>query len=157
MRDKDNLNQRVVQPIQRAANRIRRERGLPPLPTDLSAHVFRRTYATLMIEAGASPRYVQRQLGHGSAKLTLEVYTRVSDSRDRAQLGQAFDELVAGAVPAGATPDAAADEPARTGAMDTDGRPLARDAARTSATSTRNVRTSLKAERPSARYRVARF
>jgi integrase len=98
MRDKDNLNQRVIQPVQRAAARLRGERGLPPLPTNLTAHAFRRTYATMLMEAGASPRYVQRQLGHGSAKLTLEVYTRVSESRDRAALGQAFDELVAGAV-----------------------------------------------------------
>jgi integrase len=96
MRDKDNLNRRVVQPVQRAAANLRAERGLPALPAQLSAHVFRRTYATLMIEAGASPRYVQHQLGHGSAKLTLEVYTRVSDSRDRSSLGRAFDELVAG-------------------------------------------------------------
>jgi hypothetical protein len=53
-----------------------------------------------MIEAGAPPRYVQRQLGHGSARLMLEVYTRVSDSQDRATLGRAFDDLMAGAVPA---------------------------------------------------------
>jgi len=99
MRDKNNLNRRVIQPVQSAAAKLRHDAGLPPLPTELSAHAFRRTYATLMIEAGASPRYVQRQLGHGSAKLTLEVYTRVSESRDRTTLGRAFDQLVAGAVP----------------------------------------------------------
>jgi len=99
-RDKDNLNRRVVAPVQRAAATLRSERGLAELPTGLSAHVFRRTYATLMIEAGAPPRYVQRQLGHESARLTLEVYSRVSDSQDRTKLGRAFDELMAGAVPA---------------------------------------------------------
>ncbi len=155
MRTKDSLNQRVVQPVQRAANRIRLERGLPPLPTDLSAHVFRRTYATLMIEAGASPRYVQRQLGHGSAKLTLEVYTRVSDSRDRAQLGKAFDELVAGALPADPTPPMAADQPAHAGVTDVRDLPIVRrDHARTSTTSTRKVKTGLKAEQHSPLYRV---
>src|SRR5207248_10155647 len=77
-RDKDNLNRRVIGPVQRAAAELRKQQKLPPLPTGLSAHVFRRTYATLMAEAGAPPRYVQRQLGHGSARLTLEVYTRVS-------------------------------------------------------------------------------
>ena len=99
-RDKNNLNRRVIAPVQHAAGTLREERQLSPLPTRLSAHVFRRTYATLMIEAGAPPRYVQRQLGHGSARLTLEVYTRVSDSQDRATLGRAFDDLMAGAVPA---------------------------------------------------------
>ncbi len=100
MRDKDNPNRRVIQPVRSAAAKLRHDAGLVPLPTELSAHVFRRTYSTLMIEAGASPRYVQRQLGHGSAKLTLEVYTRVSESRDRTTLGRAVDQLVAGAVPA---------------------------------------------------------
>jgi integrase len=99
-RDKDNLNRRVIAPVQRAAATLRCERGRAALPTGLSAHVFRRTYATLMIEAGAPPRYVQRQLGHESARLTLEVYSRVSDSQDRTRLGRAFDELMAGAVPA---------------------------------------------------------
>jgi integrase len=99
-RDKENLNRRVVAPVQRAAAKLRAERGLAALPTKLSAHVFRRTYATLMMEAGAPPRYVQGQLGHESARLTLEVYARVSDSADRARLGRAFDELMAGAVPA---------------------------------------------------------
>ncbi|HLH66090.1 MAG TPA: hypothetical protein VKV27_10335 [Solirubrobacteraceae bacterium] len=36
----------VIQPVQRAANKLRSQRGLPPLPTELSAHVFPRTYAT---------------------------------------------------------------------------------------------------------------
>ena len=98
-RNKDTLNRNVIGPVQRGARDLRAERGLPSLPTRLSAHMFRRTYATFMAEAGAPPRYVQRQLGHGSARLTLEVYTRVSDSQDRRRLGRAFDELMAGAVP----------------------------------------------------------
>ncbi len=99
-RDKENLNRRVVAPVQSAAAKLRAERGLAALPTKLSAHVFRRTYATLMMEAGAPPRYVQGQLGHESARLTLEVYARVSESADRARFGRAFDELMGGAVPA---------------------------------------------------------
>jgi integrase len=99
-RDKDNLNSRVIAPVERAAGTLRSERGLAPLPTGLSAHVFRRTYITMMAEAGAPITYVQDQVGHESARLTLEIYTRVSRSRDRAKWGRAFDELMAGAVPA---------------------------------------------------------
>jgi integrase len=99
-RDKDNLNRRVIAPVQRAAAELRSERGLAPLPTGLSAHVFRRTYTTLMAEAGAPITYVQDQVGHESARLTLEIYARVSRSRDRQKWGRAFDELMAGAVPA---------------------------------------------------------
>ncbi len=98
-RDKDNMNRRVIGPVQRAAAALRTERGLAPLPTGLSAHVFRRTYITLMAEAGAPITYVQDQVGHESARLTLEIYARVSRSRDRAKWGRAFDEIMAGAVP----------------------------------------------------------
>jgi integrase len=103
-RNKDNLNHRVIAPVQRAAAKLRTERGLAPLPTRLSAHVFRRTYATLMAEAGAPPKYVQIQLGHESTRLTLDVYTRVSESRDRRKVACAFDELMAGAIPHQADP-----------------------------------------------------
>jgi integrase len=99
-RDKDNMNRRVIGPVERAAAALRTERGLAPLPTGLSAHAFRRTYITLMAEAGAPITYVQDQVGHESARLTLEIYARVSRSRDRAKWGRAFDEIMAGAVPA---------------------------------------------------------
>jgi integrase len=98
-RNKDNLNRRVIAPVERAASQLRAQRGLPPLPTKLSAHVFRRTYITLMAEAGAPITYVQDQVGHESARLTLEIYARVSRSRDRAKWGRAFDELMGDAVP----------------------------------------------------------
>ncbi len=108
-RNKDNLNHRVIAPVQRAAAQLRNERGLAPLPTRLSAHVFRRTYATLMAEAGAPPKYVQSQLGHESTRLTLDVYTRGSESRDRRKVARAFDELMTGAVPR--QPDATGHRP----------------------------------------------
>jgi integrase len=41
----------------------------PPVataPAKLSAHVFRRTYITLMAEAGARITYVQDQVGQGA-------------------------------------------------------------------------------------------
>jgi integrase len=105
-RDKDNLNRRVIGPVERAAAEIRAERGLSPLPAKLSAHVFRRTYITLMAEAGAPITYVQDQVGHESARLTLEIYARVSRSRDRGKWGRAFDELMSGAVPPELSSDA---------------------------------------------------
>ena len=104
-RDKDNLNRRVIGPVGHTAAKLRAERGLPPLRAKLSAHVFRRTYITLMAEAGAPITYVQDHVGHESARLTLEIYARVSRSRDRAKWGRAFDELMAGAVPPEAPSD----------------------------------------------------
>jgi hypothetical protein len=51
-RDKDNLNRRVIGPVQLAAGELLGARKLAPLPTRLSEHVFRRTYITLVAEAG---------------------------------------------------------------------------------------------------------
>jgi integrase/recombinase XerD len=42
-----------------------------------SAHSFRHTMATVMLEGGADIRYIQQMLGHSSLT-TTEVYTRVS-------------------------------------------------------------------------------
>ena len=42
-----------------------------------SAHAFRHTMATVMLEGGADIRYIQQMLGHSSLT-TTEVYTRVS-------------------------------------------------------------------------------
>lgn len=71
-RTKDNLNRNVIRPVVRAANDARRERGMPPLPVAVTAHTFRRTYVTLMLEAGAPLAYVQDQVGHEDTKTTQE-------------------------------------------------------------------------------------
>jgi integrase len=37
-------------------------------------HCLRHTYASLMLQQGESPAYVQRQLGHASIQLTVDTY-----------------------------------------------------------------------------------
>jgi len=44
------------------------------LPEGLRFHDFRHTAASLMIASGANVKAVQRQLGHASAAMTLDVY-----------------------------------------------------------------------------------
>ena len=44
------------------------------LPTHFSPHCLRHTYASLMLQQGESPAYVQRQLGHASIQLTVDTY-----------------------------------------------------------------------------------
>ncbi len=47
-------------------------------------HTIRHTYATRLIMAGANPVYVQRQLGHSSIKLTVDLYTHwIEETRRR--------------------------------------------------------------------------
>jgi len=46
------------------------------LPTTLSPHCLRHTYAILMIQAGAPLTYVRDQLGHSSIQVTVDIYGR---------------------------------------------------------------------------------
>lgn len=43
-------------------------------------HALRRTYASLLAEAGYHPSVIQRNLGHATPDLALRVYTSVSDA-----------------------------------------------------------------------------
>jgi integrase len=40
-------------------------------------HDLRHTYASLMAEAGAPPKYVQDQLGHSSIQVTMDIYSHL--------------------------------------------------------------------------------
>jgi integrase len=102
-RDLRNINRRVIAPAVRAANAPRVERREPPLPGAITAHTFRRTFITLMLGAGAPVPYVQGQVGHEDPTTTLEIYAQVLKRRDRRRHGEAFDALMADAVPSAAS------------------------------------------------------
>jgi integrase len=91
--NKDTLNKRIKAVYEEAVH-MRIQQGRPPLPTALSAHVFRRTCITLMLEAGAPPSYVQLQVGHEDARTTTDIYSRVLQTRNRHDFGRAFDDLL---------------------------------------------------------------
>ncbi len=44
------------------------------LPLHFSPHCLRHTFASLLLQQGESPAYVQRQLGHASIQLTVDTY-----------------------------------------------------------------------------------
>jgi integrase len=44
------------------------------LPAHFSPHCLRHTFASLLLQQGESPAYVQRQLGHASIQLTVDTY-----------------------------------------------------------------------------------
>ena len=98
-RDGRNINRKVIEPAVRAANALRAEQRQPALPGSITAHTFRRTFITLMLEAGAPVPYVQAQVGHEDPTTTLEIYAQVLKRRDRRRHGEAFDALMADAVP----------------------------------------------------------
>ena len=46
------------------------------LPKHFTPHCLRHTFASLLLQAGESPQYVQAQLGHASITLTVDTYGR---------------------------------------------------------------------------------
>lgn len=53
--------------------------------THITPHMFRHTFATLLLEEDVDIRYIQRLLGHSSIK-TTEIYTHVTSTKLRAIL-----------------------------------------------------------------------
>jgi len=94
-RNRSNVRSRVLAPTIMRANAKAAEAGRAPIQAGVTNHTLRRTFASLLYEAGASPAYVMSQMGHESAALALEVYTKVMerkrDTRER------MDALVRGA------------------------------------------------------------
>ena len=90
------------------------------LPLHFSPHSLRHTFASLLLQQGESPVYVQRQLGHASIKLTVDTYGKwlpmgnkaAVDRLDDVAAGANGSKVVAKLVPAG---EAAAQRLERTG------------------------------------------
>ena len=57
--------------VRRAFNKVLRK---AKLPSHFTPHCLRHTFASLLLQAGKSPAYVQRQLGHASIQLTVDTY-----------------------------------------------------------------------------------
>jgi hypothetical protein len=69
-RGKDNLRSRVLHPTLEA-------RGQPPLPTRLTTHGLRHTFASVLIALGEDPDSVMVQLGHTDPAFSLRVCTHM--------------------------------------------------------------------------------
>ncbi|MGO9487852.1 MAG: tyrosine-type recombinase/integrase, partial [Solirubrobacteraceae bacterium] len=56
------------------ANANLAEKGLPPLPANLTPHSLRRTFATVLYALGEAPPVVMAEMGHTDPALALKVY-----------------------------------------------------------------------------------
>ena len=68
--------------------------GLP----QIRFHGLRHSYATLLIDQGATPKYIQHQLGHASIKQTFDTYGHLMPDAGAA-LAEALDRRVFGTAP----------------------------------------------------------
>jgi integrase len=92
-RDKDNVRTILSRVVARV-NESREARGEAPLPP-VVPHTLRRTYISLMLEAGAPLHYVMDQVGHEDSKTTLEIYAMVQKRLSRPRVKRAFEALLA--------------------------------------------------------------
>jgi len=95
-RQRSNVTRQILTPAIANANKQRLKAGLAPIRSAVTNHSLRRTFASLLYEAGASPAYVMAQMGHTSSQLALEVYAKVMQ-RAR-ETGERVDALVRGPV-----------------------------------------------------------
>jgi integrase len=91
-RDRSNVRTRVLDRAIERANRKLAAAGRGPVQDGITNHTCRRTFASLLYEAGASPAYVMSQLGHTSSSLALEVYAKKME-RER-DTGARMDALI---------------------------------------------------------------
>ena len=87
---------RLYKAVWRAMTRALKAAGLP---SRVTPHALRHAFASLLIQAGESPAYVQQQLGHRSIALTVDVY----GSWLPVKAAGAVDRLAAATSPGGDT------------------------------------------------------
>ena len=76
------IRQRVLaKAIENANERLSSDEG-ELIPTGITPHSLRRTFASILFAIGEPPPYVMAQLGHTTAELTLSLYARQMDRRD---------------------------------------------------------------------------
>ena len=61
---------------------ISRYAKLAGLPQHITPHMFRHSFATLLLEQDVDIRYIQKMLGHSSIS-TTEIYTHISNLKQK--------------------------------------------------------------------------
>jgi integrase len=77
-----NVRRRILAKAVERANVALAQKGIEALPSGLTPHALRRTFASLLFAIGEPAPYVMGQMGHTSANLTLSIYARQMDRRD---------------------------------------------------------------------------
>jgi integrase len=78
-----NIAKRLKRAVTRANEQLADQEDVSPIPTELSPHSLRRTFASLLYLRGENPVYVMHQMGHTDPKLALRIYTKVMGEQRR--------------------------------------------------------------------------
>jgi integrase len=70
------------------------------VPFKIHAHLFRKTFATRLIEAGTDPKRVQYLLGHTNLEMTLGVYAKYDAESQREATRDVIDKTFSGYIAA---------------------------------------------------------
>lgn len=89
------LFHRKGEPLSECSSRIafRRIARRAKLPVRFTPHSLRHTYASLLIQRGFPAEYVQRQLGHRSIQMTVDVYGKWLELSKARELDRLMDSL----------------------------------------------------------------
>lgn len=79
-RDRSSVQRRLFDPVVLRADKLLEARGQVPMPDQFRPHDARRTFCSMLARL-EDITYVQRQMGHSSAEMTLEVYAQSSGRR----------------------------------------------------------------------------
>jgi integrase len=93
---RSNIAKRLKRAVGRA-NEALASHEAPTIPTTLSPHSLRRTFASLLYLRGENPVYVMHQMGHTDPKLALRIYTRVMGEQRRRGPGARLIGVLEGA------------------------------------------------------------
>lgn len=90
--NRGNVRRRILHPAVERANEMLALAERPAIGSNVTLHALRRTYISLLLEAGANPRVVMAQVGHTDPGLTLRVYAQVMSQREGS--ASRLDDLV---------------------------------------------------------------
>ena len=58
-------------------------RDISEVKSDITPHIFRHTYATMLYNAGVDIKTAQYLLGHATIQMTLDIYTHLQEGKEK--------------------------------------------------------------------------
>ena len=92
-RERNSVRTRILHGAVARANEALAADDRPEIPSGITFHALRRTYAALRAELGEHPAITAAQMGHRDPRMTLRVYTDVTGLRPRTRLSGLLSDV----------------------------------------------------------------